>query len=192
MMPSTTLSLSTEPPETVTEPIHIFRRFLSDLKVPAATNVEQDDRQESSILLMADFLFGATTLDGAVAILDNAESLITRIVDGPNKRQMYFCRSSSSQHHHYHHSSNQRPASEVPSSYLCIIPKSEDRYPIHYCSCRSFLELSRSTATSAPRLCKHLLALYLLPYLDSQPCALVETSSDSEFSKLVIHRLGIR
>jgi predicted nucleic acid-binding Zn finger protein len=57
---------------------------------------------------------------------------------------------------------------------------------IIYCSCRSFLERAKSDPQA---LCKHLLALKLMPHLDISPVK--ETVSDADFGTIVMLRVFV-
>ena len=97
-------------------------------------------------------------------------------------------------------------AQPADSCYLCLLPTGDEHdkqeatassSPIYYCSCRSFLEKSRhhnssvaGGAAAAPAIvCKHLLALKLMPVL-GLTCTTVELPSEDEFSRAVLQRVA--
>jgi hypothetical protein len=127
------------------------------------------------ILNVAEFLYGSNTLGSSMALLD-ASCGITKVSTPAAlcKRSLYLVKGSKDAQY-----------------YLCFSAKEN---AVDYCSCRSFLEkatkLSSSTHNSngsSPSLCKHLLALKLMPYL-SVECPEITTSSHEEFAKLVLDR----
>ena len=93
------------------------------------------------------------------------------------------------------------------SHYLCILPANNQHdattststgSSIYYCSCRSFLEKNRSNssshgattfATATVSLCKHLLALKLMPVL-GWTCSTIHFTSEEEFSHALLQRLS--
>lgn len=167
---------------------------------------------QDEILRVVDFLF-ESILEGSLAILNSSETLISKVVSAPSHRFFYLVQTSSSS------SSTRRVGggqgstrtSSGPSDYLCLLPahKSSSSYspsPIYYCSCRSFYEKSRATwsgrhsihqnsgiaatGRSSPSLCKHLLALKLMPLLRVQ-CSMTELNSDDEFCRVILSRTGV-
>ncbi|EEC43355.1 predicted protein [Phaeodactylum tricornutum CCAP 1055/1] len=165
-----------KPPLCATRSINLLDHFLNNLKPgdgdsPMSTPKELQTRQDA-ILRVADFLFGST-LDGALAILDSRESLITRILSTSSRRLIYFCRGKST-------------GKNESQNYFCILPEKEMAFPFYFCSCRSFFERSRASVEARP--CKHLLAILLSHALHVKPLQ-VETTSDEDFSKLVVNRL---
>jgi hypothetical protein len=145
-------------------------------KIPAAIQQQEDD-----IICAVDFLYGKTT-EGALTILDAAGS-ISKVVSATSQRSVYLVKGSSS-----FASRGKGRTSSSEDTYLCIIPQSSDELPIYFCSCRSFLERNRHPTNESSCLCKHLLALRLMPVLQVQP-VLVETASDDEFSNMLMQRI---
>jgi len=93
------------------------------------------------------------------------------------------------------------------SCYICMIPENNNNNnnnnednnangnpdedssgEIYYCSCRSFLEKSRNSG-SVVSLCKHLLALKLMPVL-GLTCTTVQLPSEEEFSRALLQRVS--
>jgi hypothetical protein len=186
-------------------------------------------KQQDEILLVADFLFARSCLDGALQVLEQGSTVgssHTTTVISLNGKSSNTChgvtrlqspqrflfvvkgQSTSGKQGYRGHSES--------SSYLCFVPEqhgaigpfnhSDGEYTadegamgIYYCSCRSFLERSRAsppsavasaltTTTSTESLCKHLLALKLMPALGMVPCTL-EFASDEELGQEVAQRL---
>jgi hypothetical protein len=123
----------------------------------------------ADILQVGDFLFG-TTFEAALSILDQATRMITRVVAGPSKRSAYLVTSSG----------------KYASRYLCMMPPLDAGHApnsVCYCSCRSFVD--KNARSQQVQLCKHLLALALLPYMGVR-CTTVETRTDEEFGLLLV------
>ena len=147
-----------------------------------------------SLLSVAEFLFGQKALNAALAIVDSRRSLVTKLV-APSGRFVHTIRSSSASNPSSAMAamdiSNQRSPLDG-EHYLCLLPPSQSsRFlaPVRYCSCRSFLEKSTRKVAAlsslhtrgnlgtnkncihdesfhdGPPVCKHLLALSLLPHL---------------------------
>jgi hypothetical protein len=146
-------------------------------------------KKEDGILRTVYFLYGKT-LESALPILDASAyvTTITHLLSIPSQRSLYLVKGSSS----YSKSRYRRGKSIKEVSYLCLVPRTTDDLPIYYCSCRSFLERTRpaSAVSGGAVLCKHLLAIRLMPALGLKP-SLVETMSDTEFSKIILQRMNI-
>ena len=161
------------------------------------------------LLSVAEFLFGRKVLTAALAIVDSRRSLITKLV-APSGRFVHTIRSSSSTSSsamtgmdvndaNYHHDGEH---------YLCLLSPSQSSRslpPIRYCSCRSFLEKSTRKVAALSLLrtqgnasdnsrfndenhhdgspvCKHLLALTLLPHLVAASKASASRSYQNTYS----------
>jgi hypothetical protein len=146
-------------------------------------------KKEDEILRTVYFLYGKT-LESALPILDASTyaTTITHLLSIPSQRSLYLVKGSSS----YSKSRYRRRKTIKEVSYLCLVPRTTDDLPIYYCSCRSFLERTRpaSAVSGGAVLCKHLLAIRLMPALGLKP-SLVETMSDTEFSKVILQRMTI-
>ena len=146
------------------------------------------------LLSVAEFLFGQKALNAALVIVDSRRSLITKVV-APSGRFVHTIRSSSAFNASPTREAIDVTNGRNPldgEQYLCLLSPSQSSgflAPIRYCSCRSFLEKSTrkvsalsslrtrgNTANSkhgvhdenfhdGPPVCKHLLALSLLPHL---------------------------
>jgi hypothetical protein len=177
---------STNPPEVARHPLHLLECYLDSRKqqgeqvAAAATGnnpeLEKADHDkkatEEEVLRVADFLYGST-LDGALGLLDTPES-ITKVVSIPSQRTLYLVQGQGD------------------NSYFCLLSSDNAQSSVYYCSCRSFLEKSRNSNThGAACLCKHLLALQLMPALHVNG-SVVETVSDEEFGNLILNRIGSR
>ena len=117
----------------------------------------EGDQRQDRILRAADFLLGPSILEGALAILDSPESI--RLLQSPN-RCAYLVRGGG-----FYYCSNE----------------------IRYCSCRSFLERTKSDPQT---LCKHLLAIKLMPYLGVSP-PIQELVSDGDYGRIVMLRVFV-
>jgi predicted nucleic acid-binding Zn finger protein len=117
----------------------------------------EGDQRQDRILRAADFLLGPSILEGALAILDSPESI--RLLQSPN-RCAYLVQGGG-----FYYCSNE----------------------IRYCSCRSFLERTKSDPQTV---CKHLLALKLMPYLGVAP-PIQELVSDGDYGKIVMLRVFV-
>lgn len=154
--------------------------------------------KQDEILRVVDFLYG-NTLEGALSILDAAETSgsITQVVSIPSQRSLYLVKGSASYKRRGHKHGggggfdNSMTTVMKNSAYLCILPRPTDDLPIYYCSCRSFLERSRSSrAGEASCLCKHLLAIRLMKVLGTKPLR-QETMSDAEFASSIVQCMAI-
>jgi hypothetical protein len=149
-------------------------------------------------------------LDGALALLDacaaasgasettpdavaaGSESLITRVTSIPSGRSLYLVRKGSSSPPSGSSSSSRRQNRRDPSGgaggyYLCLLPDSgdDDSDGVYYCSCRSYHERgTRSSDSSNPTCCKHLLALVLREAVGA-PLGRVDAATDDEFGRVV-------
>jgi hypothetical protein len=138
------------------------------------SNPDLEKATEEEVLRVADFLYGST-LDGALGLLDTPES-ITKVVSIPSQRSLHLVRGQGD------------------NSYFCLLSFDNSQSSVYYCSCRSFLEKSRNSNTGthgAACLCKHLLALQLMPALHVKG-SVIETVSDEEFGNLILNRIGSR
>lgn len=123
------------------------------------------DAKYDEIIRVAEFLFGNTLLTAAFTLLDAHESVFTKVTS-PH-RSLWLVRGSSD------------------VAYMCFV--CDDTPDLYYCTCRSFLEkTTKKVDTALPEMCKHLLALKLIPALGITCPQL--TLSDSEFAKLVLDR----
>ena len=177
------------------EPLPISQTYLSQCATPLlptginattpSSATTQDQRLESlgEIFRVGECLYG-TTMEGALSILDAAATFITRVVSAPSQRTAYMVTASSGMQ---------------STKYLCLLPppttttaNSSQPFPtccrpnddsVYYCTCRSFLE--KNNRSQHLQLCKHLLALVLLPHV-SVKCNTVETLTDEEFGRLLV------
>jgi predicted nucleic acid-binding Zn finger protein len=151
------------PPPEVLDPLSQLNTYLES----QVNTLPNKNNNPDEILSVAEFLFGSAPLGSALSLLDG--SGITKVsAPGPYQRSLYLVKGSKGS-----------------QSYICYTGKENS---IEYCSCRSFLE--KATKSNCPGqvvLCKHLLALKLMPYL-SIKCHEVTTSSHEEFATLVMDR----
>lgn len=156
------------PPPQVEEPLSQLDAYLESLDL--STNVGDLQRYHDEILNVAEFLYGSNALVASLALLDAACG-ITKVSTPAalGKRSLYLV-----------------TGSKVEQSYLCFSGKEN---AVDYCSCRSFLEKTTKpkSGSTSPPLCKHLLALKLMPYL-SVTSAEITMGSHEEFAKFVLDR----
>ncbi len=164
------------------------------------------------LLSVAEFLFGQKALTAALAIVDSRRSLITKLIAPSGRFVHTIRSSSSSSSNSSSamavmdvNDANYRHDGE---HYLCILSPSQSSRslpPIRYCSCRSFLEKSTRKVTAlsllrtqgnasdnsrfnsenqhdGPPVCKHLLALSLLPHLVAASKASASRSYQNTYS----------
>lgn len=149
----------------------------------SASKLPETQHEEDDILRAVDFLYGKTT-EGSLAILDASENgSISKVVSITSQRSAYLVKGSSSIS-----SRGKGKFSSSEANYICIVPHFSDDVPIYFCSCRSFLERNRHPTNEGSCLCKHLLAVRLMPVLKVQP-VLVQTVSDDEFANILMQRI---
>ena len=131
--------------------------------------------KKREVLRVADYLYGGYSLESALSILDT-EGSVRQICATPSLRSAYLvqgtqrsgtCRSSSVDY------------------YFCLFhPKSIEKVAFYYCSCRSFFERAKNDQSN---ICKHLIALMLMPHLGCS-CK-VELVSDSDFGTMLTRHI---
>lgn len=175
----------------------VLEQYLASLQKHSTLGlpkIKEDKRQRDDLIRTITFMYGKT-FDAAAVVLDSCEThrTVSCVTSATSRRSLYLVKGSSS----YRRSEKvkgRRDAKTKNSSYLCIMPSSTSDIPIYFCSCRSFLERSR-TASSGRRgpggaLCKHLLAIRLMPFFGLKPST-IETLSDEEFARVVTCHLSI-
>jgi predicted nucleic acid-binding Zn finger protein len=136
--------------------------------VVAATDNKSLEERRDHVLRAADYLYGGSILEAALAVLD-AEGAIRRVCSKPSQRRAFLVRGTSQRH----------SGGSVPTDYFCLVALSEEGFD--YCLCRSYFEQAKNDPKG---LCKHLLALKLMPVLEC-PCR-EETIPDVEFSTFML------
>ena len=188
-------------------------------QLPQQSQQQNDDKTESfiivdDILRVAEFLFGANMLQASLLLLDSSSTNITKLSTATSHRSLYVVNGSSS---FSSSSSNHHGNSAEQSSYMCILGRHNNRAcddgastscysrPVEYCSCRSFLEKSIKNSNTFSEgggrnqtqhrsmgvICKHLLALKLMPYLmnsTTTACPQITMNTEKEFANLVMAR----
>jgi hypothetical protein len=175
------------PPPDVYRPLRIFDEYISSLSIDSGTiqslAVTTEEQRHEEILRTANSLFGKT-LEGALKLLDQSSSHITRVISLHSNRYAYFVKASSE-------SSSYQPAG-TEQYYTCVIPdKADERNENnkgYYCSCPAFRDRNR-TIKDESTICKHLLALKLMPLLGIT-CAQLEMPNEHDFATLVAQRSG--
>lgn len=175
------------------DPIHgMDNNSSSNNGIDNSKTEQQLDARHVKVLRVAHFLFGNMLLSALEVLQDQ---MITRVYSIPSKRQCFLvkCKKSNSSRKNNHNHNNDESTS---NSYFCILPaisprthqKDHHHHDIQYCSCRSFLENSKASSAPKQFLCKHLLALKLMPALQ-HPYNIIETVSDDAFSTFVLSRI---
>jgi predicted nucleic acid-binding Zn finger protein len=135
----------------------------------AARDKSLEERRDH-VLRAADYLYGGSILEAALAVLD-AEGAIRQVCSQPSQRKAFLVRGTS-----------RHSGGSVPTDYFCLVALSEEGFD--YCSCRSYFEQAKNDPKG---LCKHLLALKLIPVLEC-PCR-EETIPNVEFSTFILRRM---
>jgi hypothetical protein len=174
-------------------PLHLLESILESHRTSETnTSTTQEERQQE-ILQVADFLYG-NMLTSAMSLLDASERMITKVTATPSNRTLHLVQGSTTP-------SNRSGAGDV--CYLCLVPTQQacnsqtvGMQSIHFCSCRSFWEKSKVVVLGLDKphsgdfpLCKHLLALKLLPYFQQVQCRQLSTVSDEEFATIVLNNV---
>jgi hypothetical protein len=180
-------SIDSSPPLTCLHPLHMLDRYIESLSGDPQSTKQTEQQRIDEILRVTDVLYGPC-LDGALQVLEqnctaDGRSLNVTRLQSP-RRSLFTVKGSSSSS-----SSSRSATTTADSCYMCILPETNqktttDEPRMYYCSCRSFLERSRSCNS----ICKHLLAIKLMPVL-GMTCAIMEVSSEEEFSRAVLRRL---
>ena len=183
------------PPYTL-HPLHLLDKYLESTEIWDAECSGQENDNESTgpketkparevsdklkkkreeLLRAADFLYGGSSLESALIVLDT-DRAITQICATPSNRKAYLVQGTSRSGH------GRNTNLEI---YFCLFePISPVKDAFYYCSCRSFFERAKSDQYE---LCKHLLALKLMPHLGCS-CN-IEQVSDSDFANLLMRRV---
>jgi hypothetical protein len=148
-------------------------------KQDSANGKNDNSHKIDDLLVAADFLFGSKLMSAALALVDSCQNLMTQLV-APSGRMAYLIQGSKL---------------DETYLCLCRPPSTINGIAsVNYCSCRSFLEKAsrmhcssmplrprrsgvvispsafnsnnHSNHSSSPPICKHLLALKLLPHLE--------------------------
>ena len=178
------------PPEEAINPLHILNSLLK--AIDNENDQQEDDEnttrqsndglfphksdptrtlqhQQDKILRVGDFVFGSSHMDAAMSVLDNADKAVRCVRAVPSQRTAFLVEGSNN--------------TRGNSTYFCL-PQQQ------FCTCRSYLERSKKeclySQNNSTVVCKHLLALKLMPYLGIE-CA-QETVSDARYGKLLLER----
>mmetsp|Transcript_4004 Transcript_4004/g.5264 ORF Transcript_4004/g.5264 Transcript_4004/m.5264 type:complete len:214 (-) Transcript_4004:15-656(-) len=202
-------------PDPPLDPIEVFQRYLDSIVManeegtsaspvvdgPPQRNVKKRQCPISDnvdhILRVVLSLFPGIA-EGAMSILDSPSS-ITRVTSAHSRRSLFLVAAASS-------SSNSKAAQTqqqtLSSHYFCQLSSHMSPCgegvddPTFFCSCRSYLDKNNAVSPSSVEetsgfiLCKHLLAILLVPVMGIQPSQL-EMSSDQDFSELILSRIGL-
>lgn len=169
------------PPASSLHPLLLLDEFLESLETniganhdnnnnDATTRVDADtehitalEKRRDYILRVADFLYGGSMLEAALAVLET-QGAIRAVTAHPSGRKAFLVRGA---------------ASRQAQDYFCLLSQE-----IQYCSCRSYFERAKNDPHG---LCKHTLAIKLMPSL-ACPCR-KETVPDAEFSGYLLRRI---
>jgi hypothetical protein len=149
-----------------------------------------DQHLIDELLMTTEFLYGSKLMTSALTLVDSCRSLITVVV-APSGRVAYLVRGSRGDETYLCLLSTSSSSSSSSSSTTTTTPTLSYAGSVHYCSCRSYLESTTNNAKTSgvsptqhrhqqgtpkrnnnaftvagPPICKHLLALKLLPYLE--------------------------
>jgi hypothetical protein len=172
-----------KPPSQVYRPLKLFDEYISSLynKRPnedvATQRNTSDICQHEDILRIVHSLFGKTS-EAAMKVLDQCSSNVTCISSAESKRYIYIIMNSSD--------TSSKGSGDY--YYYCLFPDEPGDPDIFYCSCRAYWERNR-IAKNEPSICKHLLALKLMP-LFNVTCARLELPTEKEFAQIVAQRIG--
>jgi hypothetical protein len=141
-------------------PLHLLDQILVDFK----TKQLPPDKKQDEILRAADFLLGGSLLDGALTVLDSSPSTIRHLCS-PH-RNVHLVQGSA------------QGGNRKKCVYYC------QTEGIVYCSCRSYFERAK---VDPKAICKHLVALKLMPHF-STACCTKEQVSDRDFGTISMLR----
>lgn len=162
----------TVPPVEASHATYQFLQFLESQREnsesPPTSGPANVQEKHDKILRVAEFLFGSLHLSASLALADSYQTIFTKVTS-PH-RSLWLVKGSSSD-----------------LSYMCFVPPESPG--LFYCTCRSFLEKTTKQPHNRkhlPQVCKHLLALQMLPHLGLQCPEL--SLSDHDFAALVLDR----
>jgi hypothetical protein len=147
---------------------------------PTVITDKEEAKRREEVIRVADFLYGGSSLESALGVLDT-DGAIRKICSYPSNRQAYLVQGTTTT---TRSGRNNGGATDV---YFCLFDPSspfDDKGGFYYCSCRSFFEKAKSDPLV---LCKHLLALKLMPHLNC--FCQVEEVSDSAFASLLMRQV---
>jgi hypothetical protein len=160
---------------------------------------KREQAQIKHVLRVADFLFGST-LEKALNTLDS--SIVKSFKSVPSGRRIFLVKPER-------RNGASTKQNEDATNYICFLPQScreaqqqqqqQQQQGFYFCSCPSFFQKTKSLNVGCCAetrrnvmlpfsLCKHLLALKLLPYLGA-PCSIVEDVTEDNFSQHIVKEL---
>jgi SWIM zinc finger len=156
-----------------------------------------DSRFIDDLLRLAAFLFGST-LDGALTLLENNPKRdILRLISLQSNRTMFIvkgrpCRGSTASDSTYMCMLKEKVSQNSTSNYEHVdsvdeVNDTTEDATTAYCSCRSFSERCQKSR-EGKALCKHLLAIKLMPFLRIE-CSVIEVGSDDEYCRIILQRI---
>jgi predicted nucleic acid-binding Zn finger protein len=176
--PSSTIEWNmAPPPNLLNNPLCQLEDYLQSLDDDQRILTSSLDDRQDEILNVAEFLYGHNLLTSALTLLDACATTVTKFLTA--NRSLYLVKGQQQQ--------QQQPSKYLENNhsttYLCLSSRN-----VEYCSCRSFLEKNVKEKNSSVGLCKHLLALKLMPHLSTVACPQITTVTDEEFANLVLDR----
>jgi predicted nucleic acid-binding Zn finger protein len=173
--PSSTIEWNMAPPPTLlNNPLCQLEDYLQSLDDDHIILTSSLDDRQDEILNVAEFLYGHNLLTSALTLLDACETTVTKF--STTNRSLYLVKGQQQQPSKYLENNHS-------TTYLCLSSRT-----VEYCSCRSFLEKNAKEKNTSVDLCKHLLALKLMPHLSTIACPQITTVTDDEFANLVLDR----
>jgi len=158
-----------DPPEHALHPLHLLDRLLGSpnnddtgfFQNPSAAETE------NKILRVLDYLY-ANSSEAVLGILDDADETIRKVCATPSKRTAFLVRGTTA-----------APKKRTAATYLCLAGGHT-----WFCSCRSFFERAKSDPKA---LCKHLLALKIMPHLEVT-CSQTQVP-DMEYTNMLVDQV---
>jgi hypothetical protein len=189
-------AVDSHPPLHAQHPLHLLDQYLGSIEskerkrndienenepierqcaITAKEDASELARRREEVIRVADFLYGGSSLESALGVLDTAGA-VRKICSNPSNRQAYLVQGTTRS------GPGRNGTIDV---YFCLFePPSVEKEGFYYCSCRSFFEKAKNDQLV---ICKHLLALKLMPHLNC--FCKVEEVSDSDFASLLMRRV---
>jgi hypothetical protein len=162
------------PPNLLNNPLCQLEDYLRSLDDDQLILTSSLDDRQDEILNVAEFLYGHNLLTSALTLLDACETTVTKFSTA--HRSLHLVKGQQQPSKYSEHNNNS-------TTYLCLSSSN-----LEYCSCRSFLEKNAKEKNTSVGLCKHLLALKLMPHLSTIACPQITTVTEEEFANLVLDR----
>ena len=219
--------LAPNAPQPAMNPLWQLEDFLilqQQQRLMNSSSVSNHDKMIDDLLAVVEFLYGRTITVAALTLVDSCSSLMTKIV-APSGRTVHLIRGSKGNEVYL------CMGGSPVATHSTSTATSNCLSQVHYCSCRSFLEkasktsaayvsifsptastttthTSKTTGSAGTPICKHLLALKLLPHLAARShvavpitgttttmpslvtyCPLIKAVSEEEFATLILDQI---